>query len=146
MTSSSSRQCRCSTKVSRRIASKYRDNVLLTEEDPETFGAGHYVLYPEPGMHRARFAIEEQYAPGVDWSDEDRLPTSWLWRAERVTRHPDGTHVWGLERDGEAFPEDLPTLLTEVERWVRRMRNLTDQSQAFGAPTRPGPTPDTPTL
>ncbi|HWV50453.1 MAG TPA: hypothetical protein VN035_13455 [Microbacterium sp.] len=130
----------------RRIATKYADNVFLAEEDPETFGAGHYVLYPETDVHRARFAIEEQYAPGVDWSDEDRLPTSWLWRAERIVRQPDGTHIWGLERHGEAFPEGLPALLTEVERWVRRVANLRNRSKALRSPNRGGPGPEAPIL
>lgn len=28
------------------IAKDYARHITLTEEDPETFGAGHYVLYP----------------------------------------------------------------------------------------------------
>lgn len=130
----------------KRIASKHNGAVFLAEEDPETFGAGHYVLYPEPDTHHARFAIEEQYAPGVGWSDEDRVPTSWLWRAERLARQPDGTHIWATERFGETFPENLPSLLVEVDRWVRRTTNLRDQSQAFQGPARRGPTPDPPML
>lgn len=125
----------------KRIASKHDGAVFLAEEDPEAFGAGHYVLYPEPDTHHARFAIEEQYAPGVGWSDEDRVPTSWLWRAERLIRQPDGTHIWGTERFGEAFPESLPSLLVEVDRWVHRTKNLHDQSQAFRSPGRHGPAP-----
>ncbi|WP_196323279.1 hypothetical protein [Microbacterium lacticum] len=124
----------------RRIARKYEGAVSLVEEDPETFGAGHYVFYPE-AHSRTRFAIEEQYAPGVGWDDPDRVPTSWLWRAERRTRHPDGTHVWAEVQFGESFPEQLPELLTTVERWVRRTKNLADQEQAFGGPDRRGPAP-----
>ena len=48
-----------------RIARKYDGSVQFFYEDPETFGAGHFVFYPE-NENRSRFAIEEQYT-GTDW-------------------------------------------------------------------------------
>lgn len=113
-----------------RIAGKYAEHVSVVEEDPESFGAGHVVFYPT-GSARARFAIEEQYAAGTDWSHPDRLPTSWLWRAERLTGLPSGKHVWGLQRFGETFSEDLSPLLTEVETWARKIQNRASMPAPF---------------
>ena len=56
------------------IGKTYGDRVVLFEEDPVTFGSGHFVFYPESGS-ASRFAIEEQYT-GTDWSDPNRVPTS----------------------------------------------------------------------
>ena len=116
-----------------RIARRYGDDVSLLEEDPETFGAGHYVLYPA-GHTRARFAIEEQYAAGSDWSDPDRVPTSWLWRSERIAPGPRRRYGWAPEDHGESFPEDLPQLLAQVEKWARKVRNHNSQGRVFGRP------------
>lgn len=112
------------------IAQRYAEDVSLLEEDPETFGAGHYVLYPA-GHTPVRFAVEEQYAPGTDWSDPDRVPTSWLWRVERIARGRDRHHTWALEDHGESFPEDLPQLLARAEKWARHVRALNGQSTPF---------------
>lgn len=124
----------------RRIARRYGENVSLRDEDPEAFGAGHYVFYPA-GHTRSRFAIEEHYAEGTNWSDPERLPASWLWRAERITRLADGTHTWALEQHGETFPEDLSDLLVRVERWVRKVRNQSPQADAFQRPERASGSP-----
>lgn len=118
-----------------RIERKYDNTVCLLSEDPEAFGAGHFVLYPLAGSN-SRFAIEEQYAAGTDWSDPDRVPTSWLWRSERVARGPDGTHTWHVEHHGETFPENLSQLLVHAERWARRTHNRAAQTEQFGTPTR----------
>ena len=50
-----------------RSGTTYGEHVVLVEEDPVTFGSGHFVFYPESGSS-SRFAIEEQYT-GTDWSD-----------------------------------------------------------------------------
>lgn len=57
-----------------RIAQDYRRHVDYHEEDPETFGAGHFVFYPRDETS-PRWAIEEQYTD-TDWSDPDRVPSS----------------------------------------------------------------------
>lgn len=113
-----------------RIARKYDGSVQFFYEDPETFGAGHFVFYPENDS-RSRFAIEEQYT-GTDWSDDERLPTSWTWTAERRVRHPDGTTEWGIERGGEARAKDFRQVLVEAEKWARRTQNRTASSNPFG--------------
>lgn len=129
----------------RQVAARYGEHVSLADEDPETFGAGHFVLYPAQHT-RARFAVEEQYAAGTDWSDPDRLPTSWLWRAERLVSGTDGRYVWGLERHGETFPENLTPLLTEAEMWARRVQNRAGQSAQFGVPSEVRRQPPAPRL
>ena len=63
-----------------RIARKHQGAVRFVYEDPETFGAGHFVFYPQNDT-RSRLVIEEQYT-GTDWSDDDRVPTSWTWKCE----------------------------------------------------------------
>jgi hypothetical protein len=117
-----------------RIARRYGEDVSLLEEDPETFGAGHYVLYPA-GHTRVRFAIEEQYTAGSDWSDPNRVPTSWLWRSERIAAGSNGRYGWALEDHGETFPEDLPQLLAQVEKWARRVHSQNTQGRAFERPS-----------
>lgn len=66
----------------RQIVSRSQDSVSLTAEDPETFGAGHYVLCSDANAN-TRLTATEQYA-GTDSSDPDRLPNSWEWRREML--------------------------------------------------------------
>ncbi|WP_448233128.1 hypothetical protein [Microbacterium lacticum] len=127
-----------------RIAKTHARAVVLLEEDPETFGAGHYVLYPARNAH-ARFAIEEQYARGVDWSDPDRIPTSWLWRAEHIARQADGRHAWQNEAFGEIESEKVARLLETAEQWALRIRRETAPAPAAHRPARRGPSPSAPT-
>lgn len=115
-----------------RIAKKYADTVELSYEDPETFGAGHFVFYPASDA-RSRFVVDEQYT-GTDWSDDERVPTSWTWAAERRVRDRDGAHVWGVEREGEVRSTDFRRVLAEAERWTRRVRNRA-QASSFYAPS-----------
>lgn len=118
----------------RRVAEKHDRAVFLAEEDPETFGGGHYVFYPT-GDRNARFVIEEEYT-GTDWSDPDRLPTSWSWEAQRYARTSDGSHVWGYERYGEVPSERYEELLTQADQWVRRIEHRAAGAEQFRAPER----------
>ena len=127
-----------------RIARKHEGAVQFFYEDPETFGAGHFVFYPENDT-RSRFAIEEQYT-GTDWSDDDRLPTSWTWTAQRRVPHPDGTTMWGIEREGEARAEDFWQVLVEAENWARRTHNRIAGSNQFGIDPGRRPEPPAPRL
>ena len=127
-----------------RIARKHEGAVQFFYEDPETFGAGHFVFYPENDT-RSRFAIEEQYTD-TDWSDDERLPTSWTWTAERRVRHPDGTSVWGVEREGESRAEDFWQVLVEAENWARRTQNRATQTAQFGIGHRRANDPPAPRL
>ena len=87
--------------------------------------------------------VEEQYT-GTDWSDDDRLPKSWTWKAERQVRHRDGSPVWGVEREGEARSQDYRTVLVEAERWARRTHNRTAHATQFGISRTHRPEPPAP--
>ena len=92
-----------------RIAKTYEEPVVLLEADPVTFGSGHFVFYPEEGSS-SRFAIEEQYTD-TDWSDPDRIPTSWTWRAETwaETTHRLAARAEALTPAASPVHEALPT-------------------------------------
>ncbi len=113
-----------------KIASRYPDTVAVLDEDPETFGAGHHVIYPLDHT-RARFAIEEQYV-GTDWTDEHRLPSSWTWRSERVLLHRDGVQRWTALDHGEYLSDDVDRLVVRAQAWARRTHEtaLQDESRA----------------
>ncbi|MGN6763438.1 MAG: hypothetical protein ACTHJI_19200 [Leifsonia sp.] len=126
----------------RRIAHSYRRDVMLSEEDPEVFGAGHYVLYPERGTD-TRFAIEEQYTH-TDWSDPDRVPTSWTWSDQRRGRFPDGSHGWIIRAEGEYPSRQVDRLLERAETWARNTSHSARRAESLdlmnsAAPTRRPP-------
>lgn len=112
-----------------RIARVYRKHVHLEYEDPEAFGGGHYVLYPTEDSE-ARFAVEERYT-GSDWSDPDRLPTSWAWRAERTAQWTDGTYGWRVSARGAVDSDDAATLLRQAEIWAKRTRNAAQHVESL---------------
>ena len=113
-----------------RIEDAFSEHVLLAYEDPVTFGAGHFVLYPPEGSS-PRFVIEEQYPPGVDWSDDDRVPTSWAWTAEARQRQPDGTHPWVSLAEGEIASADYTELLDLAEGWAKTVHDLAVREEAL---------------
>ena len=94
-----------------------------------TFGAGHFVLYPVANT-LSRFAIEEQYT-GTDWSDPDRLPTSWTWSAQRHTRQTDGSYRWRVLAHGEILSDDVGSLVSKANAWARRTRDLGQRGELF---------------
>jgi hypothetical protein len=112
-----------------RIQRNYSAHVILAHEDPLTFGGGHFVLYP-PGNTRSRFTIEEQYT-GTDWSDAERLPTSWTWSAERHLPNPDGTNPWRDSARGEVQSDDVAVLLTRAAAWARRTRDIAFRTETL---------------
>ncbi|HPE11181.1 MAG: hypothetical protein M9886_05075 [Candidatus Nanopelagicales bacterium] len=112
-----------------RIARVYGKHVHLEYEDPEAFGGGHYVLYPTEHSE-ARFAVEERYT-GSDWSDPDRLPTSWAWRAERTARRTDGTHGWRVSARGAVDSDDAAMLLRQAEIWAKQTRNVAEHVKSL---------------
>jgi hypothetical protein len=121
-----------------RITRVYGEHVTLEYEDPEAFGGGHMVLYPMTHTN-ARFAIEERYT-GSDWSDPDRLPTSWAWRAERLARRTDGSHGWQVSARGAVESDDVATLLRQAETWAKRTRDIAVRADAYRQ-NPPGRTP-----
>ncbi|MEU4360398.1 hypothetical protein [Promicromonospora sp. NPDC023987] len=115
-----------------RIARTYERYVYLQDEgDPETFSPGHFVLYSERSNDEL-FAIEEQYT-GTDWSDPDRLPTSWAWHTRRVERR-DGQYRWALDCEGEVTSADVVQLLERAEAWARQQSEIARQATAHEGP------------
>jgi hypothetical protein len=104
-------------------------HVTLAYQDPLTFGGGHFVLYPI-GNTRSRFAIEEQYTD-TGWSDPDRLPTSWTWRAERQLPNNEGTCPWRVSAHGEVQSNDVAILLTRAAAWARRARDIAVRNETL---------------
>lgn len=121
-----------------RIARVYGEHLTLEYEDPESFGGGHMVLYPTAHTN-ARFAIEERYT-GSDWSDPERLPTSWAWRAERIARRTDGSHGWRVSARGTIDSDDVTTLLRQAETWAKQTRDIAVSADGYRR-SRPGHTP-----
>jgi hypothetical protein len=105
-----------------RIAETYGEHVVLLEEDPLTFGAGHFVLHSAEGS-RSRLGIEEQYTD-TDWSDPDRIPTSWTWHAEALHRQDDGSYDWITLGQGEITSNDVDQLIAVAETWANTTHNL----------------------
>lgn len=87
--------------------------VELHEEEPETFGAGHIVLY---AGDRHRFAITEQCDRPSD--DPDRDVIGWEWQtAERAPGEG-----WTITATGHADTEHVRDLLTATAGWMRAVR------------------------
>ncbi len=120
------------TRSLERVARTYSAHVSLAVEDPLTFGAGHFVLYPMTNT-RSRFAIEERYT-GTDWSNPDRLPTSWTWSDQRHTRQRDGSYRWRVLAHGEIESDDVASLVSKANAWARRTRDLAQRGELFQRP------------
>lgn len=113
-----------------RIEEQFEEHVVFFYEDPLAFGGGHFVLYPVEGSS-PRFAIEEQYPPGVDCSHEDRVPTSWTWVAEAYLPQPDGSYMWVPHDEGEITSQDYRELLTIAEAWAQALHDVTVREEAL---------------
>ncbi|MGP5009171.1 hypothetical protein [Brachybacterium tyrofermentans] len=113
-----------------RIEQQSQDRLILLDEDPVTFGAGHFVLYPLHGSS-PRFAIEEQYPPGVDWSDEDRVPVFWTWASEARLPQSDGSWAWVTLAEGEVASGDSETLLQIAGGWADALGELIAREEAL---------------
>lgn len=118
------------------IAKAYGEHVVLFDEDPVTFGSGHFVFYPKSDSN-SRFAIEEQYT-GTDWSDPDRVPTSWTWRAESHLPQSDGTYLWATGGRGEVSCDDLADLIALAETWAGSSHRLAARAEALTPAPSPG--------
>lgn len=111
------------------IADVFGEHVLLRDEDPVVFGAGHYVLYPVEGS-RLRLAITEQYT-GTDWSDDDRVPTSWRWEVEALAAPGQPGYPWVTLEAGEVASADHARLLTIADGWATVIRALSEREAAL---------------
>lgn len=86
------------------------ENVELSEEEPECFGAGHLVLYREDNKG-TRFAITERTDKPAD--DETRAVIGWHWCAESY--QPGG---WRTDAEGETTADDLDPLTYAAWTWA----------------------------
>lgn len=111
------------------IGSTYNKHVFLAFEDPVTFGAGHYVLYPLEG-HGSRFAVTELYT-GTDWQDDDRVPTSWSWESEVHVPSTDDSYPWMTIAEGEIASDDYEQLLRVTENWAKTTYQLAERAEAL---------------
>lgn len=84
-----------------------------------------------------RFAIEEQYPPGVDWSDDDRVPVSWTWASEARLPQPDGSEPWVTLSKGQVASADYETLLQITGGWADALGELIARRSS---PLTPSPT------
>lgn len=112
------------------IAANHPDAISLTEQDPDTFGAGRYVFENEE--RNQRLAITEQYI-GTDSSDDDRIPNSWKWEAEKYT-DSDGIAGWSLTDHAEISAEHVEQLIDEVSGWVQTRAREHSTQAALHAP------------
>lgn len=107
---------------------EYGGRVFLAWEDPVTFGAGHFVFYPMEGTD-SRFAIEEQYTD-TDWSDDERVATSWTWTSEVRVSEPPGCYPWQVIDDGEVPAGDYAQLMARATNWVQTTAELAARADA----------------
>lgn len=100
-----------------RVATVDHDEYLtLSEHDPETFGAAHYVIESDDRLHR--FSITENYV-GTDWSDDDRVPNSWTYEVERVDHASINGNVWTSVSSKEVGPEGVDQLVDDAKAWMQ---------------------------
>lgn len=85
--------------------------IELREGEPETFGAGHHVLYREDSP-ALRFAITELTDKPAD--DDTREVIGWTWRAERR----DYAGPWVTEAEGTTAADDIDELITAAWTWA----------------------------
>lgn len=112
------------------IANRFDGHVWLAYEDPLTFGGGHFVLYPE-AHSRSRFVIEEQYID-TDWSDPDRLPTSWTWASQSDRPRPEGGGYWHEHDSGEVPSQEVSRLIARATSWAQATRDVSARETAVG--------------
>lgn len=91
------------------VTAAYPD-LTLEHEEPETFGAGHIVLYSLDG--RQRFALTERCDKPAD--DETREATAWQW--EKAHRLIMGG--WEAVATGEEDAQDLDSLVPVLWEWA----------------------------
>lgn len=121
------------------IADRYTDSLFLADEDPITFGGGHFVLYPAD-HNGSRFTVEELYIGSV-WDDPERIPSSWAWRDEHRLPSPDGGRIWVASSEGEVPASRVMHLVARAEGWARANDFLTARAAALDRDTsHPSPT------
>lgn len=110
------------------IAERYSEGISFGWEEPEAFGAGHFVFAPLES-HLYRFTIEEQFAD-IDWMDTVPIPRSWTWTSELGSPHGVGESQWMAISGGEVASADHEELLQEADAWAERITILLARAEA----------------
>jgi len=113
----------------RDVGRRFGEHVFLADEDPVTFGAGHYVFTPMEGSS-PRLAITEQYT-GTDWSDDERVPTSWTWTSEACLAESNGRYLWVALAEGEIASAGYERLVEIVEGWASSIFGLAEREASL---------------
>lgn len=113
----------------REVGRRFGEHVFLADEDPVTFGAGHYVFTPMEGSS-PRLAITEQYT-GTDWSDDERIPTSWTWESQACLAEPGGRYPWVTLAEGEIGSAGYERLVEIAEGWAASIFELADREASL---------------
>ncbi|MBS3182390.1 hypothetical protein [Leucobacter manosquensis] len=111
------------------ITAQHEKAVSMYEDDPDTFGAGHYVIENTAGDQC--LAVTEQYL-GTDSSDPDRVPNSW--EVDHYTRpHTDAR--WELRGKRTYGADDVEALIEFTADWVNHRAREQSTHDALHAPT-----------
>lgn len=102
------------------VGKEYSEHVFFYDDgDPFAFHPGNYVYLPAAGRDGSCFAVEERYAHGNDWADEDRVPVGWDWVEYGPARMPDGSTRMRLQAEGTILPSDIERLIDRAHTWAR---------------------------
>ncbi|WP_336662587.1 hypothetical protein [Leucobacter sp. USHLN154] len=112
------------------ITARHESAVSMHEDDPDTFGAGHYVIENTAGDQC--LALTEQYV-GTDSSDPDRVPNSW--KIDRYTRaHRDAR--WELRGTRTYDVDEVEALIEFMADWVNHRAREQSTHDALRAPAQ----------
>lgn len=126
----------------REVGRRFGKHVFLADADPVTFGAGHYVFTPMAGSS-PRLAITEQYT-GTDWSDDERVPTSWTWESQACLADPRGRYPWVTFAEGEIASAGYERLIVIAEGWARAISELAEREATLIVEVTERPEPGRP--
>lgn len=105
-----------------------QSQLTLLEEDPETFGAGHYVIYNDTDTRR--ICITEIY-DGTDWSDPDRVASAWdVSTEQRTLGTPDR---WTQVSEHTYTAENVHRVIDETAAWTRSVAVEHSVAQHYSA-------------
>ncbi|MVT25076.1 hypothetical protein [Nesterenkonia alkaliphila] len=102
------------------VRREYAEHVFFYDEgDPFAFDPGNYVFMPAAGRDGSCFAIEERYARGTDWEDDERVPIGWDWVEKGPALMPDGSTQMRPQAEGTSLPSDIERLIDRARTWAR---------------------------
>lgn len=102
------------------VGREYAEHVFFYDDgDIFAFDPGNYVFLPASGPNGSCFAIEERYARGTDWEDDERVPIGWDWVEKGPALMPDGTTQMRIQAEGTTLPSDIERLIDRARTWAR---------------------------